>query len=194
MSADRAEGHFLESVLDFGLYSSTDGSGRMEPTTWEVVHMIDPVEARQFLTGGLIAVIGASDDPHNFGRTVCEALRDHGRQVVAVHPAAETVAGVPCYRSIRAVPERVATAIIMVPRALACTVVADALASGVERIWLFKGAGPGSDSVDAVQLYHEAGVKMIAGACPLMFLEPVRGVHRVHSWLRRLSGAVGTAA
>lgn len=152
--------------------------------------MIDPGQARRFLAAGRIAVIGASDDERNFGRTVCQALRDHDCEVVAVHPSAAGSAGAPGYPSLDSVPGPIDTAIVMVPAATAAEVVTECVAVGVPRIWLFKGAGPGSVSEDALRVASEAGVEVIAGACPLMFLEPVRGVHRFHRGIRRLRRAV----
>jgi predicted CoA-binding protein len=147
--------------------------------------MIDPAQAKAFLSAGRIAVVGASDEPKNFGRAIAAALRDHGIDTVAVHPKATSVAGVPCYRSVAAVPGRVDGVIVMVPSESAAGVVRACVDRGVPRVWLFKGAGPGAVSDEAVQLCRDHDIAVIPGACPLMFLEPVRGVHKVHRALRR---------
>lgn len=153
--------------------------------------MIDPAQARSFLAAGRIAVVGASDDERNFGRTVCEALRERDREVVAVHPSAAGSAGAPAYPSLDMVPEPIDTAIVMVPADKAVEVVTECVALGVPRVWLFKGVGRGSVSEEAVRVARDAGCQVIVGACPLMFLDPVRGVHRFHLALRRVRGAVG---
>lgn len=142
--------------------------------------MIVTAEARQFLSSGRIAVVGASDDPKNFGRTIVEALLDAGVDTVAVHPTSLHVAGADCYRSVAAIPGAVAGAIIMVGRDHAAAVVEDCIDAGVGSIWLFKGAGPGAVSDEAVRVCDQRGVPVVAGACPLMFLEPVKGVHLRH--------------
>ncbi len=152
--------------------------------------MIDPAQARSFLTTGRVAVIGASDEKSNFGRTVCQALRDHGSEVVAVHPEATVSGGAPAYRSLEAVPPPIDTAVVMVPAPLAAGVVTDCVSLGIRRIWLFKGFGPGSVSEEALRVCRDADVEVVAGACPLMFLDPVTGVHRFHRGMRRLRGAV----
>jgi hypothetical protein len=41
-----------------------------------------------------------------------------------------------------------------------------------------------------VQLCREQGIEVIAGACPLTFLEPVGWFHRVHRAVRRRKGAL----
>jgi hypothetical protein len=38
-------------------------------------------------------------------------------------------------------------------------------------------------SDEAVARCREAGVEVVAGACPFMFDEPVRGVHRLHRFI-----------
>jgi uncharacterized protein len=156
--------------------------------------MIDPVKANAFLSSGRIAVVGASDEPKNFGRAIVAELTEHGIDAVAVHPHAETVASVHCYPSLAAVPGVVDGVIVMVPKDAAVSVVHDCIDRGITRVWLFKGAGPGAVSDEAVELCKTHGISVVEGACPLMFLEPVGGVHKFHRVLRRMSGAVGKAA
>jgi predicted CoA-binding protein len=79
----------------------------------------------------------------------------------------------------------------MVPAPEAVAVVSDCLAAHVHHIWLFKGIGaPGAVSDEAVQLCRDAGVNVVEGACPLMFLEPVGVGHRIHRGVRRLNGSL----
>ena len=146
---------------------------------------IDEGEAQWFLASGRLAVVGASDRDGNFGSTVVAALQKQGVATVAVHPSGRPVSGADCYRSVAEVAGRIDGAIVMVPPTRSAEVVAECIEAGVPRIWLFKGAGAGAVSDEAVRLCAEAGVGVIAGACPLMFLEPVRGVHRLHRVLRR---------
>lgn len=156
--------------------------------------MIDLHQAESFLALPRLAVVGASDDPKNFGRTIYQELKGRGRDVVAVHPTATSVDGDPCYPDLASVPGALDGVIVMVGRARAADVVRDAAAKGVPRVWLFKGAGPGAVSPEAVALAERLGLEVVAGACPLMFLEPVGWFHRVHRGIRRARGAVRSAA
>lgn len=149
------------------------------------VHAIDDFLA----PGRRIAVVGASADPKQFGNVVYRELRDHGHQVVAVHPRATEVAGDACYPDLAAVPGPLDGVLVMV-RHESADVVRQAAALGIRRVWLFRGAGPGAVNDDALVACHEAGMSVVAGACPLMFLPPVRGVHRIHRGFRRLCGAL----
>lgn len=157
--------------------------------------MITNRSVSSFLAGHRVAVVGASDDSGNFGGTIYRAFRDHGYSVVAVNPMCHTVAGDRCYPTLAAVPGPIDGAVIMVSQAKAPDVVRACIERGVPRVWLFKGlGGPGALSDDAVRICEEAGIDVVAGACPLMFLEPVGWFHRVHRGIRRLDRSLTTAA
>ena len=153
--------------------------------------MISTTTVNRFFAAPRITVVGASDAKGSFGGTVYRELRDHGHDVVAVHPTAETVAGDPCYHDLAAVPDPVGAVLVMVNAERALDVVEACIARGVEQVWLFQGlGGPGAVSDEAVRRLREHGIAVVPGACPLMFLEPVGVVHRLHRGVRRLRGAV----
>ena len=152
---------------------------------------IDSRAAREFLELPRLAVVGASADEKKFGNTIYRALRDAGRDVVPVNPTEETVAGDVCYANVKDIPDGVDGAIVMTPGLYSADVVADCIDAGITNVWLFRGiGGTGSMSDEALRLCQEAGITTIAGACPLMFLEPVKGAHRFHRSIRHLRGAV----
>lgn len=156
---------------------------------------IDEALVRRFLDAGTIAVVGASDESSNFGRTVYRAAKAAGRDVVAVHPTATTVDGDTAYPDLAAVPNRPEVAIVMVPQTAAADVVRDCAALGISKIWLFKGIGsPGSVTDEALEVCREHGLEVIAGACPLMFVEPVGWFHRIHRSARHLTGSLERAS
>ena len=156
--------------------------------------MIDPAQVQDFLAGARIAVVGASDDPKSFARTICHELRKHGYDPVAVNPNASIVDGNPCYPDLASVPGELDGVVVMVHRDRAAGVIEACVARGVRRVWLFKGIGGGGAVSDrAVELCRAHGISVIAGACPLMFLEPVAGVHRLHRAVRRLNRSLARA-
>src|SRR3954471_9698322 len=75
--------------------------------------MIEVQHAEAFLRLPRLAVVGASDDPPNFGRTIYRELRGAGRDVVAVHPTATTVDGDPCHPDLASVPGELDGVIVM---------------------------------------------------------------------------------
>ena len=157
--------------------------------------MIDPADVQSFLAGKRIAVVGASDSPKSFARTIYRKLRHHGYDPVAVNPNAPSVDGDICYPDLRSVPGELDGVLVMVNRDRTESVVDACIDRGVPRVWLFKGIG-GASAVGerAVELCRQHGIRVIAGACPMMFLEPVGGVHRLHRTIRRLNRSLAKAA
>jgi predicted CoA-binding protein len=156
--------------------------------------VITKESVRSFLDGHRIAVIGASDRKDSFARTIDQALVEHGYEVVPVNPRLTELDDRPCYATVADIPEAVDGAIVMVGPDHATQAVEDVAAAGVEKIWLFKGVGAaGAASPDAISACERHGLDTVAGACPLMFLEPVASVHKVHRSIRRMRGAVEKA-
>jgi predicted CoA-binding protein len=156
-----------------------------------ITRAVPEEHALAFLAGGRIAVVGASTEKANFGGTVYRTLRDHGCDVVAVHPGEADIDGDTTYPDLASVPGPVEGVIVMVGQQLAPAVVREAAARGVGRVWLFKGlGGPGALSDEAVAVARHYGLDVVAGACPLMFLEPVGLAHRVHRAARRATGSL----
>jgi predicted CoA-binding protein len=82
----------------------------------------------------------------------------------------------------------------MVKHTTALDVVRESIDRGVTHIWLFKGIGGESAvSDEAIALCDERGVSVIPGACPMMFLRPVKGFHRFHRGIRRVRRDVTAA-
>jgi len=157
--------------------------------------MITNDSVRSFLDGHRIAVIGASDRKDSFARTIDQALVDHGYEVLPVNPRLTELDGRPCYASITDVPGPVDGAIVMVGPEHAAQAVEDVADAGVLKVWLFKGVGaPGAASPEAIAACERHGLETVAGACPLMFLEPVGAVHRIHRSVRHVRRAVERAA
>jgi len=153
--------------------------------------MIEAREAEAFLSLRRIAVVGASADAKSFGRTIYKELREHGHEVVAVNPNTTTVEGDRCYPTLAAVPGAVDGVVVMVGAARSADVVRACAERAIEHVWLFKGlGGAGSVSDEALEVGRENSMHVVAGACPLMFLEPVGWAHRTHRALRRLNGSV----
>lgn len=166
----------------------------MKPSGAEAEMVVDPAVVDDFLAQRRVAVVGASDESSNFGHTIYGELRDHGYEVVAVHPTATTVMGDAAFPTLAEVPGALDGVIVMVPQRASTEVVRAALDRGVPRIWLFKGGGAGAVSHEAIELARTGGAAVVPGACPLMFLTPVASVHRIHRGARHLSGSLARTA
>ena len=135
-----------------------------------------------FLAQKHIAFVGVSRDSKEFANAVYRELRDHGRTLYPVNAqaTAATIEGDIVYHQLSSVPDPVDGVFVMVPAAEAADVVRDAIERRIPRVWLYHGIGPGSDSPEAVALGKNFGLSVVDGACPFMFDQPVRSVHRVH--------------
>ncbi len=141
-----------------------------------------------FLSQDHLAFVGVSSDAKQFPNTVYREMRDHGRTMYPVNRSAElegTLEGDHAYRSLAEVPDPVDGVVVMVGADQAATVVREAIARGIPRVWLHRGIGRGSSSEEAVSLCRAEGIEVVDGACPLMFDEPVRGIHALHRSLSR---------
>lgn len=160
-----------------------------------IAHPIDPAVAASVLLGPRIAVVGASEGPGNFGRTICRALRDGGVEAVPVHPTAAKVDGERCYPTLDDVPGPVDAVVVVVAAPTSVDVVRDCARLGVGKVWLFQGlGGPGAASEEAVRTAEALGLEVVPGACPLMFLDPVGWFHRIHRAGRRATGSIRSEA
>jgi predicted CoA-binding protein len=154
-----------------------------------VVAVLDHDLIHRFLDLERVAVVGVSRDRRQLANAIARQLRDGGRTVFAVNDSLEESSTVldelPAYRTLGEIPDPVEGVVVVVPARRSAEVVRDALALGITKIWLHKGIGPSSVSVDALAAATEAHAEVVPGACPMMFVEPVHGIHRLH---RRLAG------
>lgn len=136
----------------------------------------------RFLASERLAFVGASRNPKEFSTAVYREFRARGYELYPVHPHADEIEGDRCYRAIADLPD-VDGAVIMV-RADASAAVVEACAErGIARVWLHRGAGQGAVSDEAVAAARRAGIDVVDGACPLMFLEDTGWFHRLHGRL-----------
>lgn len=134
------------------------------------------VMAKAFFATGRVVFVGLSSQRDDFSRLVAKTMRDHGLEVVGVNPRATDGT----YAHVVDVPSPPTAALLMVPPSQAEAALRDCLAAGVTQVWFHRGAGAGSASPEALALAAREGVTVITDVCPMMFLEPVRGVHRLH--------------
>ncbi len=145
--------------------------------------------AEDFLAQRRIAVAGVSRDPKMTANAIYKKLRATGYQVFAVNPQATTpLEGDPAYPSLRAIPGGVDAVLVVTPAAATADVVRECAELHIPRVWIHDGFGPSSLSPDAVAQAKQAGIALIAGACPLMFGPCSDPGHRFARFLKGLVG------
>ncbi len=150
----------------------------------------------EFLNQRVLAFVGLSRDRTQFANVVYRHMK-RGRRMHPVHrdPHVTILEGDRVVHSMSELPPEVEGLVVMVPPNQTEAVVRDAIAHGVPRVWLHRGIGTGSATPEAVKACTDAGVPVVAGACPLMFDGKPTGPHRVHAFFSagRAAKRVGAA-
>ena len=141
-----------------------------------------------FLAVKRIAVVGVSRNPKDFTRTLFSEFRRRGYDVVPVTPNAPEIDGVPCYSQVQDVTPPVGGALLMTNPSTTEKVVRDCAAASIRRVWMYRAAGAGAVSPEAVDFCELNGMQVIAGECPYMFFPHTGIPHRIHGVVRRIFG------
>lgn len=122
----------------------------------------------RFLAADTYAVAGASHRRHKFGNQVFGALIASGRETYPINPVQKEIEGHRAYPSIADLPSVPQSLSIVTPPSVTRQVIADAIAAGVEHLWI----QPGANDAQASQSAREAGINVIDdGSCLLVSLD-----------------------
>jgi predicted CoA-binding protein len=150
--------------------------------------------AADFLAQRRIAVAGVSRQKTGHGGNVVYArLKQRGYEVFAVNPNAATIDGDPCYHDLASIPGGVEAVVIATNPNATDAVVAECVRLGIRRVWMHRSFGGGSVSASGVATGRNAGLTVIAGACPLMFDPTADGAHKCMRWMLGFTKAKPTA-
>lgn len=147
---------------------------------------LDSIE--DFLAQRRIAMVGISREPRSFSVQLFKELSRRGYDVVPVNPKTPDFQGRRCFAHVQDIEPPVEAALLMTSPEGTDAVVSDCAEAGIRRIWMYRAAGRGAVSDRAVQFCREHGIRVVAGECPLMFLPQSEGIHRLHGFLRRITG------
>lgn len=125
----------------------------------------DPIA--RFLMSPAFGVVGASTRRHKYGNKVLRCYQQAGRRVVPVNPREAEVEGIVCVPSVLELPDDVKSLSVITPPAVTERIVGQAIAKGIEHIWM----QPGAESERAVAACMAAGIDVIAdGSCVLVVM------------------------
>lgn len=142
-----------------------------------------------FLGQRRVAVAGVSRSGDAAANYIYRKLRDAGYDVYALNPSATEVEGAPCYPNLRSLPQRPDGVVIATHPDVTLDVVRECDELRIRRVWMHRSFGQGSVSDEAIGYCREHDIACIAGACPMMFLEP-DVAHRCMRWVLRLTGGL----
>ncbi len=121
----------------------------------------------KFLSSPAFGVVGASTSRDKYGNKVLRCYLQKRRRAIPVHPRERAIEGVPCVASVADLPPDVKSISIVTPPPVTEQVVQQAIARGIESVWM----QPGAESARAVAACEAAGVNVIAdGTCVLVVL------------------------
>ncbi len=120
-----------------------------------------------FLAAKTYAVAGASSQRHKYGNRVFRALLGADRETYPLNPGQDEVEGHRAYPSIADLPLVPEALSIITPPKVTRQVVAEAIAAGVQHIWM----QPGAEDEEASESAREEGLTVIDdGSCILVLL------------------------
>ncbi len=140
----------------------------------------------RFFACKTLAVVGVSGKRRGFGYTVYKDLSTKGYRVYPVNPATKQIDGKTCYPNIQSLPEKVDGVVLVVPPLRTEQVVRDIAAAGIGRVWMQQGA----ESPDSIRYCEEHGIDVVHGQCVMMFAKPAALPHRMHRWVRKVTGSL----
>lgn len=140
-------------------------------------------KVEEFLAQKNIAVAGVTRNrPNEAANAIYRKLKGAGYHVLAINPNAETVEGDRCYPSLKSISEPIDGVVAVVKPNVVEELVRDCAEMGIQRVWMHRSFTEGSVSEKAVQFCQDNGINVIAGACPMMYCEPIDVGHKCIRW------------
>jgi predicted CoA-binding protein len=89
--------------------------------------------------------------------------------------------------------ESVSSVVVVTRPETTARIVRDCYDAGVRRVWMHQSIGRGSSvSPEAVEYCRQHDISVIAGACPMMYVDGVDFGHACMRWLLKLTGGLPT--
>ena len=142
---------------------------------------------KEFLGLKRFAIVGVSQRPNDFSRTLWREFRQRGYDAVPVNPAAGELDGQPCFARLQDIQPAVDGVLLMTSPGVTDAVVRDCAEAGIKRVWMYRAGGKGAVSGDAVRFCESNGISVIPGECPLMFLPGGSWFHHFHGMVKKIT-------
>jgi hypothetical protein len=141
-----------------------------------------------FLAQKRLAVVGVSQNPKDFSRGLLRTLRQRGYDAIAVNPELQSADDAPCFASLAEIMPPVDGVLVMTSPAVTDEVVQECAKLHIPRVWMYRAGGKGSVSPQAVEFCEDHGIAVVPGECPYMFLSAEHWFHRLHGFIKKISG------
>ncbi len=141
-----------------------------------------------FLAQKRIAMVGVSREPKTFSMMLFEEFCRRGYDMVPVNPMTPQVLGHHCFAHVQEIHPPVDAALLMTSPAITEQVVRDCAQAGIWRVWMYRAGGQGAVSDKAVDFCRAHGIEVVPGECPYMFWRDASAGHRLHGFVRKITG------
>jgi len=158
------------------------------------VHSVSMATIENFLAQKRIALVGISRHPRSDSAMLFKELSSRGYDMIPVNPSTREILGRHCFARVQDIHPKLEAALLMTTPEITDVIVADCVEAGIRQVWMYRGIGKGAVSTRAVEFCREHGIEVIPGECPFMFLPGTAGVHRIHGFLRKITGKYPTHA
>lgn len=138
----------------------------------------------EFLSCKTFALAGMSRNGRQFGNSVYKELTQKGYKIYPVHPYVKSIDGVQCYPDLESLPEKVESAMIVLPPVQTEIFLKSAARNGIKKVWMQQGA----ESENALQFCRDNGIGYVHKECILMFADPIGAFHGFHRFIWKLIG------
>jgi uncharacterized protein len=142
----------------------------------------------EFLAQKRVAMIGVSRRKNHFSRGLLREMKKRGHECVLVNPSAFEIEGTTCYPCIQDITPPTDTAILLVPRVQLEEAVHDCAATGIKRVWIVPDKGGKPVKSELLAFCQSAGISVVHGLCPHMFLANRGFPHNFHGFVLKIAG------
>lgn len=141
-----------------------------------------------FLSQRTLAVIGVSRDSRKFANVAYRFLKDRSYTVYPVNPNTERVENDRCYPTVKSLPQKVDGALVLLPPEKTVQVLPHIAEAGIQHIWFQQG----TESPEAIKFCQDHHIKYVSRECIMMYIEPLAFPHRLHRWIKKVTGSYPT--
>jgi uncharacterized protein len=146
--------------------------------------MVQRKSIEDFLSLKKISVIGVSHNAKELANVAYRKLKTCGYTVYPVNLFAEKIENDRCYSNIQSLPEKVDGVLVMLPPGKTLQVLPEIAEAGIEHVWLQQH----TESAEAIQFCKDHNIHVVYGECIMMFTEPLELPHRLHRWIKKVTG------
>jgi len=149
--------------------------------------------AHDFLSLQSIAVIGISSSKQTVANGVYKKLKTGKRTVFAIGRNTASFENDPCYSNLSSLPSKVQGVFIAANPENTEHVIDECVALHIPFVWIHNFSGTTFSSHSSakphiVQKCRDHGMKIIPGACPMMFCDDADVGHKCIKWFLSITG------